>query len=427
MAAFVVTVVVLVGVNTLLWVGAALVRVVAARLRHRSPRHAGRIPTPSEVAVVIAAHDEELVIAATIRSAARQVPLHNVFVACDGCTDGTVAIARACGATALDIRPNRGKAGAIRTIVEELELASRFEVVVLLDADSQLSDDYLRTGLPAFADPEVVAVAGRATTILHPAPPTLVARVLVAYRERLYLSVQYLQKFGQAARLLNAVAIVPGFASMYRTRVLAVIEIDAPGLVIEDYNMTFEVHAKRLGRIAFRPDAAIAMTQDPDTPRDYRRQMHRWSLGFWQTVRRHGAHAGRFWTLLAISIVELVSSSALMVLAPPVVLVSVGSALLAASRLDASGVSAGIASTIPPLAIVAGVLVPDYLLSVLAAVLAKRPGYLVLGLVFPVLRVLDAWVCLRAMGEAFARRGADGRWDSPTRRAVEHRPPSLTT
>lgn len=418
MVAFVVTAVVVVGINTLLWVGAGLVRVLARRLRGDAPPGDGRVPRPSEVAIVIAAHNEELVIEATIRSAARQVPVENVFVACDGCTDRTVEVARACGATALDIRPNRGKAGAIRAIVDELQLARRFEVMLLLDADSQLHDDYLRTGLREFADPEVVAVAGRATTILDPPPPTLLGRILVAYRERLYLSVQYLQKFGQAARLVNAVSIVPGFASMYRTRVLADIDIDAPGLAIEDYNMTFEVHAKRLGRIAFRPDAAIALTQDPDNLRDYRKQMGRWSLGFWQTVRRHGVRAGRFWTLLAISIGELVTSSVFMLLALPVLLLSVGSTAIAAAGADPSGVAAGIATTVPPLAVVAGVLVPDYLLSIMAAVLSRRPVYLVMGPVFPLLRMLDAWLCLRAMAHAFLLRRTDGRWTSPERRAV---------
>ncbi|TPX00834.1 glycosyltransferase, partial [Schumannella luteola] len=147
MAAFVVTVLVVVGLNTLLWLSAGIVRVVAARLRRPAGTDVAGVPDASQVAIVIAAHDEELVIEATIRSAARQVPVENVFVACDGCTDGTVALVRACGATALDIQPNRGKAGAIRTIVDELDLAGRFEVMVLLDADSQLSDDYLATGL----------------------------------------------------------------------------------------------------------------------------------------------------------------------------------------------------------------------------------------------------------------------------------------
>ncbi|QEO09438.1 glycosyltransferase family 2 protein [Protaetiibacter larvae] len=417
MAAFVVTFVVVIGINTMLWVSAGIVRVVAARLRGSPVRASGRVPTPEDVAVVIAAHNEELVIEATIRSAARQVPIDNVFVVSDGSRDATAAVASAHGATVLDLSPNRGKAGAIRAIVEEFDIAGRFEVLLLLDADSQLSDDYLVTGLRDFADPEVVAVAGRATTLLHPVPPTVLGRLLVAYRERLYLSVQYLQKFGQAARHLNAVSIVPGFASMYRTRVLAHIDIDAPGLTIEDYNMTFEVHAKRLGRIAFRPDAAVALTQDPDNLRDYSKQMRRWSLGFWQTVRRHGVHAGRFWTLLAISITELVTSSVVTLLAAPIALLSVGAAIVAASGADPSGTAAAIAGALPPLAIVAGVLLPDYLLSVLAAVLAKRPSYLVRGLVFPVLRMLDALLCLQAMRDAFVRR-TDGRWASPERRAV---------
>lgn len=417
MAAFVVTFVAVVGINTLLWVSAGIVRVAAARLRGSPVRATGRVPAPEEVAVVIAAHNEELVIEATIRSAAGQVPIDNVFVVSDGSRDATAAVASAHGATVLDLVPNRGKAGAIRAIVEEFDIAGRFEVLVLLDADSQLSDDYLRTGLQDFADPEVVAVAGRATTLLHPASPTVLGRLLVAYRERLYLSVQYLQKFGQAARHLDAVSIVPGFASMYRTRVLAQIDIDAPGLTIEDYNMTFEVHAKRLGRIAFRPDAAVAHTQDPDNLRDYSTQMRRWSLGFWQTVRRHGLHAGRFWTLLAISIGELVTSSVFMLLAAPVALLSVGAAIVAASGLDRSGTAAAIAAILPPIAIAAGVLLPDYLLTVLAAVLSRRPSYLIRGLVFPLLRMLDALLCLQAMRDAFVRR-TDGRWASPERRAV---------
>ncbi len=420
MTAFVVTFVIVAGLGTLLWVSSAVMRVIvararAARVRGRHALSVAMVPGPEEVAVVIAAHNEELVIAETIRSAARQVPVENVFVVSDGSRDRTVEVARGEGATVLDLQPNRGKAGAIRAGIEDMQLAERFEVVVLLDADSQLSDDYLASGLVEFADPEVVAVAGRATTLLDPPPPTRIGRLLVAYRERLYLSVQYLQKFGQAARHINAVAIVPGFASMYRTRILADIDIDAPGLVIEDYNMTFEVHAKSLGRIAFRPSSAIALTQDPDNLRDYRRQMHRWSLGFWQTVRRHGLHRGRFWALLALSIIELVSSSVFMVLTVPAMLV--GAIAVMWAPVDETGVAASIASALPPLAILLGVLVPDYLLTVFAAWRSRRLSYLVRGLAFPALRIMDAAICLRALAES-AGRAADGRWASPERRAV---------
>lgn len=422
MVAFIVTFVVVVGFNTLLWISSAITRVVVARVQLARTRaddggtdSIAHAPDPDSVAVIVAAHNEELVIAETIRSAARQVPAHHVFVVSDGSTDDTVAVARAEGATVFDLQPNRGKAGAIRAVIDELRIAEDFEIVVLLDADSQLSDDYLVSGLAEFTDPDVVAVAGRATTLLDPRPPTRMGRLLVAYRERLYLSVQYLQKFGQAARHINAVSIVPGFASMYRTRILADIDIDAPGLVIEDYNMTFEVHAKSLGRIAFRPSAAIALTQDPDNLRDYRKQVRRWSLGFWQTVRRHGLHRGRFWVFLALSIGELVTSSVFMVLTIPVVLVGLIAGALAGS--DPSGVSAAIVGVIPPLAVVLGVIVPDYLLTIFAAIRSGRPSYLIRGVAFPLLRILDAAVCLQAMGDAVVR-GADGRWTSPERRTV---------
>ena len=44
----------------------------------------------------------------------------------------------------------------------------------------------------------------------------------------------------------RVVTIVPGFASMYRTDAVAQIDVTGAGLVIEDFNMTFEIHAKKL-------------------------------------------------------------------------------------------------------------------------------------------------------------------------------------
>ena len=415
MLVFLFTMLLVVGFNTILWIVAAAARMVAARVPR--PSVAGSHPEPSHVAIVIAAHNEELVIEATIRSAGVQVPMGNVFVVSDGSTDQTVRVASEAGATVLDLQPNRGKAGAIAAIVKAYELPARYEVLMLLDADTQLSPNYLRTGLPLFSDPGVVAVAGRVTTLIDPRPPTRMGRLLVAYRERLYLSVQYLQKFGQAARYLNAVSIVPGFASMYRTRILSSVDIAAPGLVIEDFNMTFEVHAKRLGRIAFHPGAAVAFTQDPDNLHDYVRQVRRWSLGFWQTVRRHGLHRGRFWALLVLSTGELVTSSILMTLLFPLIVVSVTAGLLAASGLDPTGTAAGIVAVVPPLALVLGFVIPDLMLSLFAAVVSRRPGYLFRWPIFPFLRVLDAVINLRAMFDAFVLR-TDGRWSSPTRRLV---------
>jgi cellulose synthase/poly-beta-1,6-N-acetylglucosamine synthase-like glycosyltransferase len=415
---FVILVILMVGVNTLLWASVGALRYARSRTLDPTPRATGGRVDPGRVAVLIPAHNEELVIDDTIRSACAQVSADHVFVASDASTDGTAELARAAGANVFEITPNRGKAGAIVAAIEHFELIRRFDVVLLLDADTRLDDDYLASGLPAFDDPGVVAVAGRATTTIDPPPATRFGRLLLAYRERFYVVVQYLLKYGQASRPANVVSIVPGFASMYRTSVLAEIDIAAPGLVIEDFNMTFELHAKRLGRIDFRPNAAIARTQDPDTFHDYVKQMRRWTLGFWQTVRRHRARRDRFWAALTLYIVELVVSSALLLLMIGLLVAAGGLWAWAAVTGDTAPMDT-LWRVAPPLAILLGIYIPDLLLTIAAVAATRRPGFLVFAVVFPVLRAVDAAICLRSLGEAVTgRRTASGRWTSPARRAA---------
>ena len=418
MTTFIIAVLLVIGVNTILWSAVGAVRLLVGRFAPRPSGPAPHIPTRSEVAVIVAAHNEELVISKTIASASAMLPIENVFVVSDGSTDATSEIATAAGATVLDLRPNRGKAKALSALIDEFDLASRFEIVLLLDADTQLAEDYFDTGLPLFADESVVAVAGRASTLPEAEVSSLTGRIVVAYRERVYIAMQYLHKFGQAASRVNAVTIVPGFASMYRSRILGDIDIEATGLTIEDYNMTFEVHAKKLGRIAFHPLAAIALTQDPNTLRDYTKQVGRWNLGFWQTVRRHGPHRGAFWAALGLFIAELLASSVLMLVFFPLLATSIVVAIIDANDGDAPTAAAAFVAVLPPLAVALGVLLPDYVLTVIAAIVTKRPLYLVWGAVFPLLRTVDAFLCLRALTRAF-NDSATGTWKSPERRAVQ--------
>lgn len=416
MTTFVILVILMVGVNTLLWASAGALRYLRSRaVEPVSTSVAGRVDRRG-VAVLIPAHNEVLVIGDTIRSACTQVDAGQVFVASDGSSDGTAELARAAGANVLELSPNRGKAGAIVAAIEHFELIRRFDVVLLLDADTRLDADYLASGLPAFDDPGVVAVAGRATTTVDPRPSTRFGRLLLAYRERFYVVVQYLLKYGQASRPANVVSIVPGFASMYRTSALAEIDIAAPGLVIEDFNMTFELHAKRLGRIDFRPNAAVARTQDPDTLQDYVKQMRRWTLGFWQTVRRHRARRDRFWAALTLYIVELVVSSAMLLLMIGL-LVAAGALWAWAAVSGETDPMEGLWLVAPPVAIVLGIYIPDLLLTIAAVAASRRLDFLAFAIVFPVIRAIDAAICLRSLAEAIlGRRTASGRWTSPTRR-----------
>jgi poly-beta-1,6-N-acetyl-D-glucosamine synthase len=408
-----------VGVSTFFWAAVGLVRWTGEQYRRRfrplDSAASPSAPDPEDVAILIAAHNEALVIRETIASAALLVPLENIHIISDMSSDATAQIAREAGVNVLELHPNRGKAGALAEGIQHFDLCRRFEVVLLLDADTRPRPDYLSTGLPMFQDPQVVAVAGRAKSVILPHSPRALGRFLVAYRDRLYLVVQLLLKYGQAAKHANVVTIVPGFASMYRTSALKHIDVVGQGLVIEDFNMTFEVHAKKLGRIAFHPSEAVAYTQDPDNLHDYIRQVRRWTLGFWQTVRRHHPRFDKFWANLSVHILELVSSGVFLVLLLPVFAVSLVSDYIAQQEGGMDTFVGWMAGVLPPEAVLIGVLVPDYLLSIFAAIALRRPGYLLFGLLFPLMRILDAAICLSQIPKAWLSTST-GVWKSPRRR-----------
>jgi hypothetical protein len=56
----------------------------------------------------------------------------------------------------------------------------------------------------------------------------------------------------------------------------------------------------------------------------------------------------------------------------------------------------------------------DYAVTLFVAILERKPSLLVYGLVFPLLRILEAALFLLAFGRSFVVR-SDGRWRSPAR------------
>ncbi len=248
---------------------------------------------------------------------------------------------------------------------------------------------------------------------------TLEGRVLVGHRTRIYAIGQRALKFGQTWLRSNATPIVPGFASLYRTDVLPQMEMNPPGLVIEDFNMTFEVYQKELGKVGFTL-RAVAVTQDPDNLRDYVRQTKRWAVGLWQTVRRHPPRANLFTAMLTLLLIELITSSLLFFLLPLALIVLAVPDLVggAAVTWPAFGeLHAVVAAHLTLTAVLFGVVLPDYLLTCAVAVLERQPRLLLLGVFFPFLRMLDAGIGLYAIPAAWLSRSS-GRWKSPARRAV---------
>jgi poly-beta-1,6-N-acetyl-D-glucosamine synthase len=204
---------------------------------------------------------------------------------------------------------------------------------------------------------------------------------------------------------------------MYRTAVLPRIEMNPPGLVIEDFNMTFEIYQQRLGKVAFTLDA-VAVTQDPDNLPDYVRQTKRWILGLWQTVRRHPPQFSLFTAMLTLLLLELLTSSLFFVLLPFLVLV-----LVVPAALTWPGVALvydTVAAHMSLQVLLFGVVGADLVLTCIVALIERRMRFMALWLFFPFLRVLDAAIALYVLPLAWLK--STGRWTSPARRLVEARP-----
>jgi glycosyltransferase involved in cell wall biosynthesis len=133
---------------------------VLLRARLRPRPHRSEPVTPS-VSIVIAARNEAASIAAKIdnlRALDYPPDRLQVVIACDGCDDGTEAIARACGDDRVRVLslPRVGKAAALNAAVG----VATGEILVFSDANSQYAPDAVRALVAPFADPDVGGVAG---------------------------------------------------------------------------------------------------------------------------------------------------------------------------------------------------------------------------------------------------------------------------
>jgi cellulose synthase/poly-beta-1,6-N-acetylglucosamine synthase-like glycosyltransferase/spore germination protein YaaH/peptidoglycan/xylan/chitin deacetylase (PgdA/CDA1 family) len=260
----------------LLVIGASLLRIALSAvlaIGHWSrQRRKSALPVALSVSVIVPAHNEERVIDKTLGALNRlRVAPQEVIVVDDGSTDATADVARCRGVTVVS-QARQGKAAALNA---GLRLA-KGDIVVVLDADTMLSPDFLDVVLAHFADPRVAGVAGN---------------VKVGNRKHLLGKLQAIEYIAslnldrRAQAVLNVVAVVPGAAGAFRREVLLRCGGYPSDTLVEDMDLT--VSLLRAGwRIPYEPKA-VAFTEAPERTRDVLRQRRRWSFGTLQVVAKH--------------------------------------------------------------------------------------------------------------------------------------------
>jgi peptidoglycan-N-acetylglucosamine deacetylase len=234
------------------------------------------------VSVVIAAFNEEKVIASTIRAvlADRYEPLE-IIVVDDGSKDDTAGeVMRNFGARVTLIRQdNAGKAPALNRGIAE----ATGEIIVSLDADTIFTRDTIPLLVRHFADPLVGGVAGNVKVGNRVNP-------LTHWQSIEYITSQNLDR--RAYATINSVTVVPGAVGAWRREAIVQSGGYLNDTMAEDMDLTWRV--RRIGwKIATDSDA-IGYTEAPDSFRALFKQRFRWAFGTLQSLWKHRRALGRY-------------------------------------------------------------------------------------------------------------------------------------
>jgi cellulose synthase/poly-beta-1,6-N-acetylglucosamine synthase-like glycosyltransferase len=216
------------------------------------------------VSLVIAAHQEEAVIAGKVANAlALDYPRDRleVIVCCDGCTDATVERAREAGADLVLDLPRGGKIRAQDAGVAR----ARHPITAFSDANATLEPDALRELVAPFADPQVGYVCGQVRFVNEAG----------TNQEGLYW------RYEMALRAFESrlASVTGGNGAIYATRRDAYLVVDP--IMGHDLSFPFNL-VKRGHRAVYRPSARATEKMVPSIEGEFarkRRMMgHAWPI-----------------------------------------------------------------------------------------------------------------------------------------------------
>lgn len=229
-----------------------------------------------KISIVVPAYNEEVTIKSCIQSVLDlDYPDYEVIVVDDGSTDKTLEEAKKFEISGVRVihQENKGKANALNKGI----LLSKGEIVVTVDADTQLHRDSLKKIADRFAaNQHLGAVAGNVK--VNPAPGLLNAVQATEYTTGINL-------IRKAQSMLGCVTVVPGPIAALKKEAVEQSGLFSDDTFAEDFDITMKVLKK--GYQVEYEDAAIAYTDAPKNLEDLMKQRRRWYRGMIQVLDKH--------------------------------------------------------------------------------------------------------------------------------------------
>jgi cellulose synthase/poly-beta-1,6-N-acetylglucosamine synthase-like glycosyltransferase len=248
--------------------GYPLLLAVLARLRRAGTEPA--LPAePPTVSLIVAAYDEEPVIAEKVANAqSLDYPLDRmeIIVAADGCSDGTVAAAEEAGADLVLDLPRGGKIRAQDAAVAQ----AQGQIVAFSDANSAWEPDALAQLVTAFADPDVGYACGQVRFVNDGG----------SNQEGLY----WRYEMALRAHESRLASVTAGNGAIYATRRECYIQVDP--IMGHDLSFPFNM-VKRGWRAVYVPEARATEKMVPSIEGEFARK-RRMMSHTWPIVLRGG-------------------------------------------------------------------------------------------------------------------------------------------
>ena len=257
--------------------GRTLIIGILALIEKLRPDRAVMPEPPPSVTVLIPAHNEENVIVQTITSVLlSDLQDLRIIVVNDGSTDKTAHLLDVNFSRDPRVRiihqVNRGKAAALNVA---MSLADS-EIVVTIDADTEIEPDAISKLLRHFSDPQLGAVAGNVKVGNR-------SRWLTRWQALEYITSQNMEK--RAFDLLNCITVVSGALGAWRKKAIESVGGITADTVAEDADLTIAI--RRLGWRVCYDEEAVAWTEAPETAAQLIRQRFRWTFGTLQSFWKH--------------------------------------------------------------------------------------------------------------------------------------------
>lgn len=274
------------------------------------------------ITALIPAHDEAATLPTTLAALGRQTrPPDRVIVVADNCTDNTAEIAIANKAEVFETVHNGDrKAGALNQALSHvLANLTQADVVLVMDADTSLSRDYLHAAVAMFEKfPQLDAIGG----LFYGEPGS----GLIGQLQRN----EYLRYQLQIRQRRGRVFVLTGTASAFRAEALADVA-DARGSLLpgrrgdvydataltEDNELTIAL--KSLGSPMVSPEQCKVETEVMPTWRALWRQRQRWQRGAIENLATYGLTTStvRYWAQqvgIAYGVIALTTAYALLLI-----------------------------------------------------------------------------------------------------------------